>query len=122
VVDVTQAARAALERAILARLPRSLGRFQLVGEVTLDRVTPNRLTLEKDGNVNGPLHVTLEGPMFGTQFATVQASIENNPLRLTHFGRCSCPSISGRTPVEPTVAARRSFFPETTGAVCRPAL
>jgi hypothetical protein len=82
VVDLTQAARTALESNILARLPRSLGSFQLVGEVTLDGVTLARLTLDRDGNVNGPLNVTLEDQMFGTQSATVQANSANNRLRL----------------------------------------
>jgi len=82
VADITQAARTTLESDIMARLPRSLGSYPLVGEVTLDRVTLNRLTLDKDGNFNGQLTVTFKYEMLGTQYASVQAHIENNRLRL----------------------------------------
>jgi hypothetical protein len=82
VADVTQAARTTLESDILARLPRSLGSYPLVGEVTLDRVTLNRLTLDKDGNFNGQLSITFKYQMIGTQYASVQANIKNNQLSL----------------------------------------
>jgi hypothetical protein len=82
VADVTQAASTTLESDVLARLPRSLGSYPLVGEVTLERVTLNRLTLDKDGNFNGQLSVTFKYKMFGTQYASVQANITNNQLSL----------------------------------------
>jgi hypothetical protein len=83
VADITQAARATLESDILARLPKTLGKYALVGEITLDRVTLNRLTLDQNGNFNGQLTVTLKYQMFGQpQYANVQANITNNKLSL----------------------------------------
>jgi hypothetical protein len=81
VVDLTAAARTTLESDILARLPRSVGRVAGV-EVTIDRVTLNRLTMDKNGNFNGQLTVTLKSDLLGTQYANVQANIVNNQLRL----------------------------------------
>jgi hypothetical protein len=82
VADITEAARTTLESDVLARLPKSLGSYPLVGEVTLDRVTLNRLTLDKDGAFNGQLSVTFKYQMLGTQYASVQANITNNQLSL----------------------------------------
>jgi hypothetical protein len=79
VADITQAARATLESDLLARLPRTLGTYPLIGEVKLDRVTLNRLTLSKDGNFNGQLTVTLKARAMS---ATVTAHLRNNQLSL----------------------------------------
>src|SRR5262245_30863821 len=79
VADITQAARATLESDLLARLPRTLGKYPLVGEVKLDGVTLNRLTLGQDGNFNGQMTVTFKA---GTLSATVTATITNNQLSL----------------------------------------
>jgi hypothetical protein len=79
VADITQAARATLESDLLARLPRTLGTYPLIGEVKIDRVTLNRLTLSKDGNFNGQLTVTLKA---GAMSATVTAHLRNNQLSL----------------------------------------
>src|SRR5262249_23724433 len=82
VADITEAARATLESDILARLPRSLGSYPLVGEVTLDRVTLNRLTLDENGNFNGQLSVTFKYQMNGTKYASIQVNIKDNQLSL----------------------------------------
>src|SRR5262249_44478938 len=69
VADITQAARAPLDR--------SLHLDPFIGKVTLDR-----LTLDSDGNFNGQLTVTSKskaGPMSGT----VTATITNNQLSLS---------------------------------------
>jgi hypothetical protein len=81
VVDLTAAARTTLESDILARLPRSVGNVAGV-EITIDKVKLNRLTLDKAGNFNGQLTVTLKYDLLGPQYANVQANIENNQLRL----------------------------------------
>lgn len=82
VADVTQAAKAILESDIRARIPESLGKYPLVGEVKLDGVALNRLTLDKDGNFNGQLTVTFKYQMAGTQYAAIQVNIKNNQLSL----------------------------------------
>jgi len=79
VADITQAAKATLESDILARLPQTLGTYPLVGEVKLDSVTLNRLTLDKDGNFNGQLTVGFKASSLS---ATVTATITNNQLSL----------------------------------------
>jgi hypothetical protein len=79
VADITQGARATLESDILARLPKTLGNYPLIGEVKLDGVKLNRLTLDKDGNFNGQLDATFKA---SSMSATVNARIENNQLRL----------------------------------------
>jgi hypothetical protein len=79
VADITQAARATLESDILARLPKTLGSYPLIGEVKLDGVKLDRLTLDKDGNFNGQLTATFKATSMS---ATVTAYIENNQLRL----------------------------------------
>jgi hypothetical protein len=79
VADITQAAKAALESDILAHLPRTLGTYPLVGEVKLDSVTLNRLTLDKDGNFNSQLTVGFKASSLS---ATVTATITNNRLSL----------------------------------------
>jgi hypothetical protein len=54
----------------------------VVGEVTLDRVTLNRLTLDKAGNFNGQLSVTFKYQMSGTKYASIQVNIKDNQLSL----------------------------------------
>ena len=79
VADITQAAKATLESDILARLPQTLGNYPLIGEVKLDSVTLNRLTLDKDGNFNSQLTVGFKASSLS---ATVTATITNNRLSL----------------------------------------
>jgi hypothetical protein len=68
---------------ILARLPQSLGKYPIVGEVTLYQVVLNRMTLDKDGNFNGQLNITFEYQLAGTpHYLTIQANIKNNQLSL----------------------------------------
>jgi hypothetical protein len=68
---------------ILARLPRALGTFPMIGDLNLDRVRLNRLTLDRDGNFNGQLAVTFKYYMYGRQSsATVTATLTNNRLSL----------------------------------------
>jgi hypothetical protein len=82
VADVTQAARTILENDILTRIPQSLS-VPLIGEVKLDSVKLDRLTLDKDGNFNGQMTVTFKYELSGIQYAKVQASIVNNQLKLS---------------------------------------
>jgi hypothetical protein len=79
VADITQAAKAILESDIMARLPKTLGNYPLIGEVKLDNVTLNRLTLDKDGNFNGQLTIDFKASLMS---ATVTATITNNQLSL----------------------------------------
>jgi hypothetical protein len=84
VADVTQAAKTVLESDILSGIPRSLGSFPLIGEVTRESVTLNRLTLDKNGNFNGQMTVVFKYQMLGKpQYASVQADIVNNQLKLS---------------------------------------
>lgn len=80
VADVTQAAKSILESDILARLPNTLGKYPLIGEVKLDSVTLNRLTLDKVGNFNGEMAVNLKA---GSMSATVTVTIKNNQMSLS---------------------------------------
>jgi hypothetical protein len=83
VADITEAARATLESDILARLPRALGTFPMIGDVNLDRVTLNRLTLDSGGNFNGQLTLTYKYYMYGRQSsAAVTLNINNNQQSL----------------------------------------
>jgi hypothetical protein len=50
--------------------------------VNLDRVTLNRLTLDKDGNFNGQLSLTFKYQMSGTKYASIQVNIKDNQVSL----------------------------------------
>jgi hypothetical protein len=77
VADVTQAAKATLESDLLNRIPKTFN--TPLGEVKLDSMKLNRLTLDKDGNFNGQLTGTFKSPL-GT--IGIQANITNNQLSL----------------------------------------
>lgn len=82
VVDVTEQVKATLQDAIKAHVPNTLGTFPVVGEVSLDKVTVTRVTLDKDGNFNGVGSITFKYDLGGTQYATINATITNNQLKL----------------------------------------
>jgi hypothetical protein len=77
VADVTQAAKTTLESDLLNRIPKTFN--TPLGEVKLDGVTVNRLTLSKDGSFNGQLTATFKSPLGKIG---IQANITNNQLSL----------------------------------------
>ena len=74
---MTQAAKTTLVSDLLNRIPKTFN--TPLGDVQLDSVTLNRLTLDKDGNFNGQLTATFKSPLGKV---SIQANITNNQLSL----------------------------------------